>query len=100
MAVVPIDLTEEEKALLSRIEFDPLKIKGGVESVTTICQAAKAVAESLLKRKAIPAHRLRFFVDPEYNVGGHGSSRKEWFERDSHGQDISTKAVPRRNSLN
>ncbi len=90
MAVLPVDLTEDEKKVLDRIEFDPLKVRGAVEVVTAVCQAAKALAESLLERKAIPAHRLRFFADPDYNIGGHGSSRKQVLERNSHGQDILT----------
>lgn len=90
MAVIPVTLTEDEKKLLARIEFDPLTIKGGVEVVTAVCQAAKALAESLLGRKAIPTHRLRFFADPEYNIGGHGSSRKQVLEQNSHGHDILT----------
>jgi hypothetical protein len=33
MAIVPVELTEDERKLLDRIEFDPLKIHGGVEVV-------------------------------------------------------------------
>jgi hypothetical protein len=90
MAIVPVELTEDERKLLDRIEFDPLKIHGGVEVVAAVCQAAKALAQSLNERKAIPAHRLRFFTDPDYNIGGHGSSRKQLFERNSNGNDILT----------
>ena len=90
MAIVPVTLTENEKKILSRIEFDPLKIRGGANAVIAVCQAAKELAESLENRSAIPAHRLQFFVDPEYNIGGHKSSRKEIFERNWNGEDIRT----------
>jgi hypothetical protein len=33
---------------------------------------------------------LRFFADPDYNIGGHGISRKERFERNARGKDIMT----------
>jgi len=90
MAVSPIDLTEAEKRLADRIEFDASKIKGGVEEVEAVCAAARELATSLLNRKAIPPHRLRYFADPDYNVGGHGSSRKQILERNSTGRDILT----------
>lgn len=90
MAVSPVELTESEKKLLDRIEFDALKIRGGVNAVEAVCAAARDLALSLLNRKAIPAHRLRFFADPEYNIGGYGSSRKNLFERNSNGSDILT----------
>jgi hypothetical protein len=90
MAIVRVALTEDENEILSRIEFEPLKISGGADAVIAVCQAAKTLAESLLARHAIPAHRLRFFADPDYNIGGHGSSRQQWFERNSRGADILT----------
>jgi hypothetical protein len=83
-----IDLTGAEKKLAERIEFDPLKIEGGVEEVEKVCRAARELAVSLFHRKAIPEQRLRYFNDPEYNVGGHGSSRKQILERNSNGRDI------------
>jgi hypothetical protein len=88
MAIAPLELTDAEKKLLERIEFDPLKIRGGVEKVAAVCGTARELASSLLNRKAIPEHRLRFFTHPEYNVGGHGSSRKQILERNANGRDI------------
>src|SRR5260370_939608 len=88
MAVCPVALTDAEKKLVDRIEFEPLNIKGGPEEVQAVCDTARELTLSLLKRKAIPDHRLRFFDDPDYNIGGHGSSRKQIFERNARGHDI------------
>jgi hypothetical protein len=38
------------------------------------------LTQSLLKRKAIPELRLRYFADPKLNIRGRGKSRKEVFE--------------------
>ncbi len=38
------------------------------------------LAESLLRRGAIPAVRLAYFTDADMNVGGRGKSRKQVFE--------------------
>jgi hypothetical protein len=92
MAVSSVELTGAEKKLLARIEFDPLGITGGVEQVNAVCHAAQELTRSLLNRNAIPDHRLRFFADPEYNIGGHGSSRKQILERNANGKDILTSA--------
>lgn len=44
---------------------------------------------SLIARKAIPEARVRFFNDPEYNIGGHGRSRREVFEKNgTRGEEI------------
>jgi len=57
MGIVPVKLTKDEENILSRIEFDPLKIQGGADAVTAVGQEAKVLTESLLDRNAIPAHR-------------------------------------------
>lgn len=88
MPIAPIPLTEAEKALLERIEFDALRISGGPEQVNAVCSAARELTLSLLKRKAIPDHRVQWFTSPEHNIGGYKSSRKENFERNAHGADI------------
>jgi|SRR5581483_558758 len=88
MTVTQVVLTESEKNLVDRIQFDPLKIEGGVERVQAVCSAARELALSLLNRKAIPEHRIRFFKDPDYNIGGHGSSRQQIMERNLNGKDF------------
>jgi hypothetical protein len=88
MPIAPIPLTEAEKALLERVEFDALQIRGGPEQVKAVCSAARELTLSLLNRKAIPEHRVLWFTDPEHNIGGHKSSRKENFEQNANGADI------------
>jgi hypothetical protein len=90
MTVTQVVLTDSEKKLVNRIQFDPLKIEGGVDGVQAVCSAARELALSLLNRKAIPEHRILFFNDPDYNIGGHGSSRKQILERNLHGKDFLT----------
>jgi hypothetical protein len=87
MPIAPIPLTEAEKALLERIEFDALKIRAP-EQVKAICSAARELTLSLLNRKAVPDHRVQWFTAPEHNIGGHKSSRKENLERNANGGDV------------
>ncbi|NYT68842.1 hypothetical protein [Pusillimonas noertemannii] len=82
-----IELTAEEAALLRDINFswrlhDELRLA---------CERAGELTPMLLRREAIPANRLRYFDDPEYNGGkksrmevfiGNGTSGAEIF---SHG---------------
>lgn len=80
MTPLSIELTETEKALFDQIELDPLALHDHVRAH----QNGESVAElmkMLVDREAIPEHRVRWFVDAEYNVGGRGISRKERFER-------------------
>ena len=74
----PIPLIAEERALLQRITFDLRGFQQGDFAVSS--KAAADLTRSLLDRGAIPEIRLRYFLDPELNVGGHGKSRKRIFE--------------------
>src|SRR5437773_7602245 len=71
-----IDLIPEESALLSRITFD---FSGNHDALRASCAAAGLLAKSLLARNAIPEARLRYFTDPELNIGSR-KSRKQVFE--------------------
>jgi len=76
-----IALNEKEKELVSRIDFDP---RGGAYNRDSWLPIADAMAElmaSLIERKVIPEPRKRFFTDPAYNIGGHGLSRQQVFEK-------------------
>lgn len=76
-----IELNENEKDLVSRIDFDP---SGRSQNRDSWRQAADAMADlmrSLLERNAIPEPRKKYFTDPAYNVGGHGLSRLQIFEK-------------------
>jgi hypothetical protein len=90
MAVVPpqrIALTVEEERLHKQIDFDP-QDPGFHETLVRSCDAAKPLAESLLKRKAIPKIRLAYFTDPEYNVGSKRSRRAIFEGNGCHGEEI------------
>jgi hypothetical protein len=76
-----IELTERERDLVSRIDFEPSGKSHDRESWQPIADAMAELMESLLQRKAIPEARRRLFTDPAYNVRGHGLSRLQVFEK-------------------
>lgn len=76
-----IEMTSEEMALADRIKFDPRAISGDAEVFRENGELVAELTASLLERKAIPEHRRRYFSDPEYHVGGRGSSRRDLFMR-------------------
>jgi hypothetical protein len=79
-----IELTHDEEALAREIVFDH---DGSVrlDNERTIANGEKAanLVENLLDREAIPEYRLRYFVDPEYNIGNTKASLREMFLRNS-----------------
>lgn len=84
-----VELTERERELIARIDFDPheMRLHGRFEEVLEeSCVAAKDLALSLLGRDAIPEIRRRYFTDPDLNVGSK-RSRKEIFEGNGTGGD-------------
>lgn len=83
-----IELTDEERELLQGINFDGAAVRGP-EQYRANGDKVVALWRSLDTRSALPPHRLRYFSDPAYFIGGHGSSRREWFERNgTSGEDI------------
>jgi len=83
-----IELTEPEVALLREMEFEALNLLNG-EPTRRNGRRARELAQSLLKRKAIPEHRVRWFTDAEYYVGGRAKSRESIFESNGcRGSDI------------
>jgi len=80
----PIQLTPEECAVRDEITFDLDTLSPNfLETLNKSCSAAGELAKLLLKRNAIPEIRIRYLTDPNFNVGGHGKSRKDIFE--NHG---------------
>ena len=73
-----ISLTPTEQELINQIAFDD---HYSHEKLESSCEAASKLARSLLGRGAVPKLRLRYFIDPELNIGGRGKSRKDVFER-------------------
>lgn len=76
-----IELNEKERDLASRIDFNPAGGSYNRDSWQPIADAMADLMQSLLQRDTIPDHRKRFFTDPEYNIGGHGLSRLQVFEK-------------------
>lgn len=72
-----IDLTEEEKKIVSQIEFDQTKVRH--EEWPANSELAFQLITSILKREAVPERRMKYFIDPDYNPGDHGKSRKDRF---------------------
>lgn len=83
-----IDLTADEEVLLSEIEFDALRLREHAEYLRN-ADKVESLLKSLLERKGVPEHRLRYFTDPECNVGGRGKSREQrWRENGNSTEEI------------
>jgi hypothetical protein len=81
-----IKLTAEEKALVSRIDFDPTSSKRSEPGYSNaVGEAALGLMKSLIARNAIPEVRMRYFSDADFNVGGRGRSRAQIFENNGTG---------------
>ncbi|WP_336953165.1 hypothetical protein [Sphingobium aromaticivastans] len=80
-----IELTAPEKEMLASLSFDPLSFKGNHEGFLRNADLAHQLTISLIERKGIPEHRVRYFTDPEYYPGGRGKSRQDSFVK--HGND-------------
>ncbi len=78
-----IQLNTHEAALADAIKFDPHETLGNTRAFHANGDLVVQLLDSLLARKAIPDQRLRYFSDPEYNVGGRGSSRQQQFMRNA-----------------
>ena len=82
------ELTASEKNLLAGITFNPGALREREADIRN-GNAVNMLMKSLIARKAIPSQRLKYFVDPDYHIGGRGKSRKQVFERNGcTGEDI------------
>jgi hypothetical protein len=87
-----VTLTPEEQDLVRRIEFDGLKLRDS-EHWHANGALALDLVQSIQNGNAIPAHRWAWFTEPQFNVGGHGSSHLERFEQNgTRGNDVSRHA--------
>jgi hypothetical protein len=82
-----VALTPDEQNLWDQIYFSEKTILIDHDKIRESIEPAYRLAQSLLKRKAIPQIRMRYFTDPELNIGGRGKSRKEVFERNGTSGD-------------
>ncbi|WP_430449444.1 hypothetical protein [Rhodophyticola sp.] len=86
-----IKLTKEESELLSGIELDTDKLRFDHEAYERQGPLVLRLLKSLTERNAIPEHRLRYWSDPEYQIGRVKASHRGLFERNgTMGQDIYT----------
>lgn len=81
-----VKLTDVETALFVSIQLDAGKLEERNDCLQNGELVLKLVL-SLVGRDAIPEHRWRWLNDPEYNIGGLGSSRKDVFERNGTAGD-------------
>jgi hypothetical protein len=77
-----IDLTPDERELVSKIDFNPASAEHhDAEYWRAVGEASVALMRSLIARKGIPEIRTKYFTDPEFNIGGRGKSRAAGFEK-------------------
>tara|TARA_R110002072_G_scaffold163854_3_gene316764 strand:- start:55 stop:606 length:552 start_codon:yes stop_codon:yes gene_type:complete len=77
-----ITLTTREEKLLSKIEFDPSATNHGNDTREN-CQRAAELANMLIKRKIIPAHRIAVFTEADYSTN-RGTPPYEQFSRNGN----------------
>ncbi len=82
-----IELTAPEKAMLASLSFDPLSFKGDHAGFLRNADLAHQLTTSLVDRKGIPEHRVRYFTDCEYYPGGRGKSRQDSFVKHGNNYD-------------
>lgn len=88
MPSLEISLHPDEQALADEIEFESITTRDHTRVVQN-ADRAEALAQKLIARGAIPQHRVAFFTDPAYHIGGHGKSRQQGFESNGcFGNDI------------
>ena len=72
-------LNPGEQKLLDEITFG--YGQGDDEIIRASCRASATLTPLLLQREAIPEIRIRFFIEPEFNIGAN-KSRLQVFESD------------------
>jgi hypothetical protein len=80
----PVKLTKTEKALADKIEFDALRLDRNVARENG--EMALKLTNSLHKRGVVPEVRVRYFVDPVFNIGV-ARSREEVFHQNGTSGD-------------
>jgi len=77
-----IALEPAESAVLAKIEMDISKVR--YESAQTNGSAIVELMDMLVKRRAIPEVRARYWQDPDYHNGRVKASHKGLFERNGN----------------
>jgi hypothetical protein len=85
--------TDAEEALVAQIDFGGDHKNHGDQHNAYLAnqEPILALLASLGERNAVPAHRLSYWSDPQYNPGRVKGSRKQMFERNGNkGKEIYT----------
>lgn len=81
MKILKVKLTQAEQELYTQIHFQSQsQMQLSDMDLKTSANAATSLILSLLDRKAIPENRIRYFTDPDLNIGTK-ISHKEVFEK-------------------
>jgi hypothetical protein len=82
-----IELTDEERTVFDRIEFDQGRLS--YETVQANGDLVEQLFDLLAARNAIPDHRRRWFTEAAFNPGGRGQSRQDqWRRNGTSGRDV------------
>ena len=76
-----IELTKHEQSLLSIIDSNGVPYQ-------RFADAMEELAQSLLKRNAVPQCRIQYVEEPEHFIGGHGRSRLQNIEANGSGTPV------------
>lgn len=79
-----VHLTKAEQKLVGRLVLDHAgSVRLEYEETIANGELAATLMQSLIAHKVIPECRLRYFVDPEYNVSNSKSSKHSLFLRNA-----------------
>jgi hypothetical protein len=81
-----IKLTADETELSNAIEFNAIALRDYIHAEAN-GELVYKLTSSLLKRSAIPAQRVKYFTDPEYNSSDNRKSRKTAFIQNSRTEE-------------
>jgi hypothetical protein len=65
-----IDLTPAEQNSLAELTLNISELRDGGDHAQSNGERAYKLIHLLLSRKAMPDARIKFFVDPEFDIGG------------------------------
>ena len=84
-----IELTDMETALYAQVaEAERLSlVDHDYNRARQAGQASRELFHSLIRRKAIPEQRLRYFADPTYNASDTRASKRDRFLRNARTED-------------
>ncbi len=87
LAPLPVELTVPEQELLKGIEFNLSRNRHDAAFARKNGETVLELMRLLIQRDAIPEIRIRVFTDPEFFIGGRGSSHLDVFKRNGTSGD-------------